>query len=186
MFETKLQSLQSISKHNPPTESQIRLISEAAELYSGDFLEGFYIHDASAFEEWVVLQREHLRHLQLAALHVLAKHYTAQGAYAAGITYASRLLELEPWHEEFQQQMMLLLALNGQRSAALRQYEVCRTTLAQEFDVEPSSETTALYERIRNGEVSVPPSRPGRPTISWPRSRLSSAGKLNCRPFPSD
>ena len=45
--------------------------------------------------------------------------------------------------------MMLLLARTGQRSAALVQYETCRHILAEELDVEPAEETTALYERIR-------------------------------------
>jgi DNA-binding SARP family transcriptional activator len=43
---------------------------------------------------------------------------------------------------------MRLLARSGQRSAALRQYETCRHTLADELGVEPHEETTALYERI--------------------------------------
>jgi DNA-binding SARP family transcriptional activator len=48
---------------------------------------------------------------------------------------------------------MLLLALSGQRSAALAQYETCRRVLAEEFGVEPLEETIALYERIRVGEM---------------------------------
>jgi DNA-binding SARP family transcriptional activator len=44
---------------------------------------------------------------------------------------------------------MRLVARSRQRSAALRQYETCRHTLADELGVEPHEETTALYERIR-------------------------------------
>jgi predicted ATPase len=50
--------------------------------------------------------------------------------------------------------MMRLLALNGQRGAALVQYEKCRQVLAEELDVEPAVETTALYEQIRDGDLS--------------------------------
>lgn len=65
------------------------------------------------------------------------------------LEFAMRLLALDPWREEAHRQMMRLLARSGQRSAALAQYETCRRLLAQELGVEPSPETTALYERIR-------------------------------------
>jgi DNA-binding SARP family transcriptional activator len=47
---------------------------------------------------------------------------------------------------------MRVLALNGQRSAAMAQYETCRRILTREMGVEPTQETMALYERIRAGE----------------------------------
>ena len=49
--------------------------------------------------------------------------------------------------------MMRLLALHGQRSAALQQYEVCRRTLANDLDVPPDAQTTALYWGIRDGRI---------------------------------
>jgi DNA-binding SARP family transcriptional activator len=48
---------------------------------------------------------------------------------------------------------MRALALSGQRSAALSQYLACQRLLEQELGVEPASETTALYEAIREGEL---------------------------------
>ena len=50
--------------------------------------------------------------------------------------------------------MMRLLALNGQRGAALVQYEKCRQVLTEELDVEPGVETVVLYEQIRDGDLS--------------------------------
>jgi DNA-binding SARP family transcriptional activator len=49
---------------------------------------------------------------------------------------------------------MRLLAGSGQRGAALAQYETCRRVLAEELGVEPGPETTALYERIRDGGLN--------------------------------
>jgi DNA-binding SARP family transcriptional activator/predicted ATPase len=145
---------------NPDTavlnEFEARLLHEAVELYAGDYLEGFYVRDAPDFEEWLSVQRERLRQLAEAALYTLARHHTARGSYAAGVACTSRLLALEPWHEEFHQQMMLLLALSGQRTAALRQYEVCRQVLSEEMGVEPDEATVQLYRRIRSGEVAPP------------------------------
>ncbi|HZG65799.1 MAG TPA: AAA family ATPase, partial [Herpetosiphonaceae bacterium] len=56
--------------------------------------------------------------------------------------------------EQAHQQVMLQLALSGQRAAALAQYAACRRVLQAELGAEPAEETTALYERIRAGELS--------------------------------
>src|SRR5512135_3692480 len=47
--------------------------------------------------------------------------------------------------------MMRVLAFEGQRGAAIAQYETCRRVLAEELGIEPSSETRELYEQIRTG-----------------------------------
>ena len=143
-----------------PAEMQdrdVKLLDDAVQLYKGDFLEGFYVRDAPAFEEWVLPERERLRQKMQQALYQLAAHYTARRQYARGIDYTSRLLALEPWHEEVHQQMMLLLALSGQRSAALNQFEICRRLLADELGVEPNRDTVDLHHRIARGEVTSQP-----------------------------
>src|SRR5690606_27656593 len=76
--------------------------------------------------------------------------------YAQALHYGERQLELEPWREEAYRQIMRILALNGQRSAALHRYERCRTMLEMELGVASSAETTALYEQIRAAELDGP------------------------------
>ncbi|NIR92456.1 MAG: hypothetical protein GWO08_01905, partial [Gammaproteobacteria bacterium] len=63
------------------------------------------------------------------------------------------LLALDPLREDGCRQLMLLLALSGQRSVALSQYEKCRDTLLNQLGVEPTQETVDLYERIKVGQV---------------------------------
>ncbi|HSJ56285.1 MAG TPA: BTAD domain-containing putative transcriptional regulator, partial [Anaerolineae bacterium] len=131
-----------------PAEN-IPALVEAAGLYHSDLLAGFHVHAAPAFEEWLVVERERLRDLAIKVFYALAGYYGARGENDAAIDYASRLLVLEPWHEEAHRQIMLLHARSSRRSAALAQYEACRTVLVEELGVEPMPETTALYERIR-------------------------------------
>jgi DNA-binding SARP family transcriptional activator len=116
----------STSDHQP---SAIRHLQTAVDLYRGDFLEGFSVRDAAAFEEWALAQRERLRELALGALHALTSDYLRRGQHAQGIDSARRVLALDPWREEAHRQLMLLLARSGQRSAALAQYETCRKIL---------------------------------------------------------
>jgi WD40 repeat protein/DNA-binding SARP family transcriptional activator len=126
----------------------------AAGLYRGEFLQGLFLADSQFFEEWALFRREQLHRQALEVLHTLTDHYEGQGAYDRAQGYAARQLALEPWREEAHRQLMRTLALGGQRSAALAQYETCRRLLADELGVEPAAETTALYEQIRDGKLS--------------------------------
>ena len=92
----------------------------------------------------MLARREGLHRQALQALFTLAEAHEQQGDLEAALPYARRQVELEPWHEPGQQQLMRLLALSGQRSAALAQYEACRKALADELQVEPSAETKRL------------------------------------------
>lgn len=69
----------------------------AVALYRGDFLEGFNVPDAPAFDEWALLERERLRLLVIELLHRLADNAYQQQATTDGITYARRILALDNW-----------------------------------------------------------------------------------------
>jgi DNA-binding SARP family transcriptional activator len=142
-------------------EQTIPQLEEAVALYRGAFLEGFSLADSPTFEEWMLLHRERLHRLMVEALHRLAGCHEQHGDYEAALQHAWRQVELDPWREKAHQQLMRLLALSGQRGAALAQYDTCRRLLAEELKVEPAKETTALYEEIRDGKLEVPvPTRP--------------------------
>jgi DNA-binding SARP family transcriptional activator len=127
---------------------------EAVTLYQGDLLDALYVHDAPAYEEWLRVEREHFHTLMLIALHKLIQQKKAEHDYAAGYIYAQRMLELAPWREETHRELMQLLMLCGQRSAALVQYERCCRVLAEELGVQPAAETRQLYEQIVLGDAS--------------------------------
>lgn len=168
-FQIALTQFQSVQ--NSSAGASLDLLRQAVELYRGDFLEGFAVRDALAFEEWLLAQRERLRQMTLQALHTLAMQHTARGEYAAGIDYTTRLLTIEPWQEEGHRQLMLLLTKSGQRSAALAQYETCRRILEEELGVEPTPETTALYERLKAAGTPRPHNLPPQPTPFVGRER---------------
>ncbi|RME48522.1 MAG: hypothetical protein D6796_06165 [Caldilineae bacterium] len=131
-------------------------LAKAVALYRGDFLAGFHIADSLGFEEWRLLEQERLRRLAIEGLHILADHYLQTGDYQAGIEQATRLLELDFLYESAHRLLMLLLARSRRRSAALQQYETCVSVLQAELGVDPSPETTALYDRIRVAPVTLP------------------------------
>jgi adenylate cyclase len=149
-----------LETREPPRQA-IHQLEEAVDLYRDGFLEGFSIGDSPAFEEWALLNRERLRRLVLAALQRLAQRYQERGEYECALRYAWRQVDLDPWREKAQRQVMRLLALNGQRGAALAQYESCRNLLAENLGVQPAAETVRLYEQIRDGQIEISASLAG-------------------------
>ncbi|MBI3242631.1 MAG: tetratricopeptide repeat protein [Chloroflexi bacterium] len=149
-FESDVKSASSLG----PEPASVILI-ESLRLYRGDFLEGFHVRDAPDFEDWMLTERARLRELALEALHTLTHFHTSLGNFAEAMATASRLLTFDPWREEAHRQLMLLQARTGQFSAALAQYETCKKILEKELGVQPSLETTALYERIRAARQSA-------------------------------
>lgn len=128
-------------------------LESAIQLYRGDFLAGLSLPGCLAFGEWQLLTQEAFHRQALEALDRLACYHEERRNYAQVSHYARRETELEPWRESAHRRCMRALALDGQRSEALNQYEICRRNLAQEMGVEPSPATTLLYERIREGKV---------------------------------
>ena len=158
-----------------------RRLQQAVELYRDDFLEGFFLSDSTAFEEWALVRRARLRHLALSVLHRLASYHERRGLYEQAYRYAARQLELDTWWEEAHRQAMRALALGGQRSAALAHYETFRRALAQELNAEPAEETTALYTFIRKGAKEwgrLGPVDTASQLASWPSPPTPLIGRV--------
>ncbi len=146
-------------------------LQRAAGMYRGPFLQDFSLGSSYALEEWVLQKRVWLDQLMGAALDELAGAFEAQREYDRAEEYARRLLVLDPWDEPTHRRLMRLLALQGQRGAALAQYGTLRELLQDEFGVEPEPETVALYARIRGGQLKPPA---GEPRLA-PATRRSAA-----------
>ncbi len=166
-----------------PEKSSARntLLAEAISLYHGPFLDGFHIADADTFDEWLRAEREHYQRLAIQALNELVVYHAHQGELLTGMAYATRLLALDPLSEETHRHLMLLLALDGQTSAAMAHYRACQKLLQAELGVQPAPETQQLYARILAGEFSKPTSTlsgilPIAPVV--PRPRLTLPAEL--------
>jgi DNA-binding SARP family transcriptional activator/predicted ATPase len=135
-------------------------LTEAAEVFGGELLEGFSLRDSPEFEAWYVYEADALARELGAALGRLVRLLVARGEYADAIGHARRWLALDPLHEPAHRELIRLYALSGDRAAALGQYRECVRTLSQELGVGPVDETAALFERVSDGALEAPPSAP--------------------------
>jgi DNA-binding SARP family transcriptional activator/tetratricopeptide (TPR) repeat protein len=129
-------------------------LGKACALYRGDFLTGFAVRDSPDFDDWQNSTADDLRQRLSTALEVLVAARVAEGELDEALELARRWVALDLLHEPAQQATIRVLAMTGQRSAALRQYRECVRALADELGVAPLRETTALYDDVRSGRLA--------------------------------
>lgn len=167
---------------NPTSDHQVDVITfirylaagtpeaqqKALDLYHGPFLEGFSVAESDLLEHWILAQREHLHQLALDAFSTLRAHYEIAGELQQAQQLVRRLLVLAPWQEEAHRQLMRLLALSGERTMALAQYDTLSQILLDELGVPPAPETDALYDQILAGEIAAKTPVPTAPVAAAP------------------
>ncbi|MBK7918519.1 MAG: tetratricopeptide repeat protein [Chloroflexi bacterium] len=135
-------------------------LKTAVSHYQGDLLAGFSLPESVPFEEWLIFTRERLRLQAIEALGELAAAFAQLGSDDLAVHTARHQLALDPWNEEAARLLMRTLARRGQRTAALAEYERCKRILASDLGIEPSPETTAVYQQIRGERLAAPPPEP--------------------------
>ncbi len=131
-------------------------LSVAVENYRGPLLEGFFLSDCPAFEEWLFVWRER-HHLQVMdVLEELADGLMEAGDFAEATVYTRRQLELDPLHDGAQQRLLRLLAYQGQHNAALAQYQVYENLMEDELGLAPDVALVQLVQQIRQRALPLP------------------------------
>jgi DNA-binding SARP family transcriptional activator len=90
-----------------------------------ELLEGMQFGNSPAFETWLLIERRRLVGAAEAALHEAALDRLAAGEAPAAVGLAARLVELNPYDENFQELLVRSYAEAGDREAANRQVSAC-------------------------------------------------------------
>ncbi len=119
------------------------------DLYRGDFLEGFYLQQSTAFATWAMSRRESLRQQLTTSLFALSEAQATVGATDAALACLARLLAYDPQREAvYSRQIQLLLGV-GRHTEALQHYEHYCNMLAAAFNLAPSPALTALVAGVQ-------------------------------------
>jgi predicted ATPase/DNA-binding SARP family transcriptional activator len=133
------------------------LLTDSVNLYRNHFLTGLSLRDAPDFNEWAFAKSEDLRRQLAHALTMLTDDLCSLGQAETAISYAQRLITLDPLNEASHRQLMQVYLQAGEHSAALKQYQICEKILRKELGIDPQPETRALYKQIRKGEIKPSP-----------------------------
>ena len=128
-------------------------LTEALELYRGDFLAGFTLSGSLDFDDWQFFQAQELNHHLSSALEKLVRYQSERGELDPAIRYCRRWLSLDRLNEPAHYQLMQLYAYSGQHTAALRQYEECVEVLGSQSGLPPGESTTQFYEVIKENRI---------------------------------
>lgn len=156
----RLRALWKRHAHTPPglCPACIDALTEAVDLWRGDFMEGVTLEDSPSFDEWQFFEAEALRQRVTDALEGLTRYYEqpSQGKLGEALEYARRWLALDPQNESAHRALMRLYASTDQRAAALRQYDACIRALKQGLGASPDKATVDLYRQLRSGDALAP------------------------------
>lgn len=122
-------------------------LARAAELYRGDFLDGFYLNE-ERFDQWVIAERDRLHRMALRVHAQLVEQLSRRGATDDAIGVAQKSLRVDPLQESMHRTLMRLYLQSGDVVNALQQYETCARLLKRELRIEPDAETKALQREI--------------------------------------
>jgi DNA-binding SARP family transcriptional activator/tetratricopeptide (TPR) repeat protein len=161
-------------------DRDLNLLQRAVADYRGDLL------PTDLYEEWTVEYRDVLRERFLELLVKLGEDYVAAGYPAEAGDVFRQVLTREPTREEAHRGLMRVYSARGSTARALHQYRLCKEILVDELGVDPSNETTRLYQDILRGEVkslhlpnSLPSTKPiPLPPLAGRRSELETISTL--------
>jgi DNA-binding SARP family transcriptional activator len=145
-------------------------LNSAIKLYRADFMSGFSIPESNDYDDWLMMQREWLRREFSYGLRRLADSAGEAGDFETALAHANQWLALDHLDESAHRMLMRLYAANGQRAAAVRQYQQCVEILDNELATPPEDETNQLYAAIMaEGALPfTPASASGRKTSILP------------------
>ena len=135
---------------------------EATALAEGDFLEGFGVGDAAAFEDWLAAERQRVRAQLVGALVHEAADLSRHGDPRGAAAQARRALMLEPLSAAATGALMTACALAGERAEALMVFDMYAKSFEAATGSQPDASIVQLAERVRReraGRVTAQPQR---------------------------
>jgi serine/threonine-protein kinase len=134
-------------------------LEEAVSLYAGPFLDGFFLDDAPAFEEWAEGERRRLEESHAKALYRLAKAARGTQQHTVEIECWRKLAVLDPLSEPTALGLVHALADAGDWTNAARHARDFETLVREELRARPETDFEAVIERVRSERGRVPGAR---------------------------
>lgn len=130
---------------------------EAARLYRGPFLDGFWLRGSPEFEKWVELERDRLRSAYRHALEAVAEAAEAEERPKEAARWWRLRAQEDPYDSRVTMSLMAALHAAGNRPAALREFREHALLLKEELGSEPDEDIRLLARRIEQPPTPADP-----------------------------
>jgi DNA-binding SARP family transcriptional activator len=125
---------------SPPLEAAVSLMRLAGELLP------------TWDEEWLVLEREELRQIQLQAFECCASRLSKSGNYAPAMTLVYEAIRADPARESLYRLLIAIHLAQGNRVQAIQAYRRLAKSLWDDYQIRPSRQ---LEHMVREEAVPV-------------------------------
>jgi TolB-like protein/DNA-binding SARP family transcriptional activator/Tfp pilus assembly protein PilF len=132
-------------------------LEAASRLYTGSFLEGFFVEGSDEFERWASAERARLQNLYGRALEQLAVERSDHGDRRGAVECWRRLAAEDPFNSRVVCRLAGALDDAGDRAGALQQIQGHIATLARELGLGPPEEVTLLARSLQATRAPVEP-----------------------------
>jgi DNA-binding SARP family transcriptional activator/TolB-like protein len=140
-------------------------VDRAVRVYTGPFLDGFFVPRAPDFERWVEAERSALARDYAVALERVATGATQKGDTAGAITHWRKLAATDPLNGRVALSVMRALVAAGDVNGALQHARLHEALLDQELGLPPDSEIAAFARELR-ANPGVKPAAPTPPAVA--------------------
>jgi DNA-binding SARP family transcriptional activator/Tfp pilus assembly protein PilF len=127
-----------------------RDFTSAASLYSGPFLDGFFISNAPEFERWAETERECLGNTYASCLERRAEELERDGEYCSAVEWWTRLTLHDPYSSRIAVRTMHAQEKSGDSVAAVQHAAKYAKLVRTDLDLAPDPEVLVLADTLRS------------------------------------
>jgi DNA-binding SARP family transcriptional activator/tetratricopeptide (TPR) repeat protein len=155
-------------------------LADAVAEYRGPFLDGVFLRDTPAFEQWVDMARSAYASQYALAIETLATSALAAGDHAAAIRYSRQFVAADALNARGALLLMRALDADGHHAAAVKHGELHASVVRTELGVEPNALVLSELQRLRQSAAAIASAAPAAeaPSLASPRAPRVAGGEL--------
>lgn len=123
-------------------------VSNARNLYTGDFLLNFSVKNCFDFENWMIEKRNFYKDIYIKSVFEKVNELVSIGDYVNIQKYSDILIQNDPYNEKTLRYLMKIFALSEDYNTSVKLYYDMCSVLKHDLGVEPEQKTKKMYKEI--------------------------------------
>ena len=164
-------------------DPSVETTGKAMALLGGPLLDGLYGQQAE-FEDWIASERQRLSSLAMKVMERAAEQAAKAGDQAKAMGIAREIVAMDPLRDASQMVLIRLLAQQGERAAAVQQFNAYEALLDKELGVGPGHELLRLIDEVRGEGFFANEPTPSAPKEQQTKQPEPTSGGANVAVVP--
>ncbi len=119
------------------------------------FLDGFALRNESAFDAWLVAERESWRATLLGSIDQAVERAVSEKAVTTAVTLLQQALTLDYWEEARHARLLELLVEEGRHAAAVQHYDRFARAVRKDMGIDPDPALAQVVQAARREPATV-------------------------------